>query len=325
MSEKDGEWRFNPILVAIALVAVLIGGAVVYVFFAFYVGIGQVGVVYDISGNIDPNARGGPSIYGKLPWQSVKWINIGTDYVDMWTEYDSNGNPIKSGDWPALDVPTSEGLKCAMDVTVRWHIMAGADFSRLVRSIPDLNYEDKVILPAIREVVRDTTGKHSAIALYGPQRDIISQDIRTRLAARLTSDPRIPDTIELEDFYMRQLFLPVDFERSIRDKQIAEQNMAKASFERQQKLIQANATAQSTIIEAQGMAEAVRLVQQRFQGLSEREVGAYLTYKYIEALDKGFVSGNKVMLFLPQPSGQNMILQLPRIEDLPEATPTTPK
>jgi hypothetical protein len=96
MSEREGEWRFNPILVAIALVAVLIGGAVVYVFFAFYVGIGQVGVVYDISGNIDPNARGGPSIYGKLPWQSVKWINIGTDYVDMWTEYDSNGNPIKT-------------------------------------------------------------------------------------------------------------------------------------------------------------------------------------------------------------------------------------
>ena len=191
-----------------------------------------------------------------------------------------------------------------------------------------------MILPAIREVVRDTTGKHSAIELYGPQRDVISQDIRTRLAARLKSDPRIPDTIELEDFYMRQLFLPVDFEKSIRDKQIAEQNMAKASFEREQKLIQANASAQSriieaqgnaqaTILEAQGMAEAVRLVQQRFQGLSEREVGAYLTYKYIEALDKGFVSGNKVMIFLPQPSGQDMILQLPRIEELPEANAGT--
>ena len=321
MSERVGG-GIDGFIVAIALVILLIGGGITYVLFTFYVGIGQVGIVYDISGNIDPNIRLGPTLHFKLPWQGVKTINIGTDYIDMWTIFNTDGTVQKMDDegWGALDVPTIEGLKCQMDITARWHIMAGADFLKLVRSIPDLNYQDKVILPAIREVVRDTTGKHSAIELYGPQRDLISQNIRTRLADRLKNDPRIPDTIELEDFYMRQLFLPADFEASIRAKQIAEQNMAKAQFERTQKLIQANATAQATVLEAQGMAEAVRLVQQRFQGLSENEVRAYLTYKYIEALDKGFTNGNKVLLFLPQPSGQDMILQLPKIEELPQST-----
>lgn len=320
---KEEKEEFVPFYIkhlkGIILLVILILAAISSVpLCLYYVDIGQVGITYNVfTGVIDPMPNGGPMFHFKLPWQGVKYIFIATEMVDMWTDFDKEtGKAIQSGDWVALDVPSSEGLVLYMDATTRWHII-GSEAKNLILSFPDVeSYKDKVVLPAIREVVREATGKHSALDLYGPMRDVISANIKEKLRDRLWSDQAIPKTIVLEDFYMRKVWLPVDFSKSVESKQIAEQNLKKAEFERQTRLVQANATAQAMIIEAQGMAEAVRLVQERFKYLSPQESQAYLTYLYIQALQQGFIQGNKVIIFLPSEGGMPFILQLPKPEEL---------
>lgn len=295
-------------LIAIMISAIVIGAVATSMM--YYVDIGQVGIVYDITtGGISPIPHVGPQWFFKLPWQYVKTVFIKTDSVDMFTDYDATGKPIKSGTFAALDVPTTEGLVLHMDVTVRWHLTSSSIIT-IVQNFPGLDYADKVIIPGIREVVRDTTGKNSALDLYGPQRDLISSKIRDTLRDRLDKDPVIPHAIVLEDFYMRQVFLPVDFAKSVEAKQVAQQDLEKANFQRQTVLVQANATAQSAVIQASGIAQAVKIVATQFHSMTNQELQAYLTLKYIEALQAGLVQGNKVIILLPTSNG-NIILSLP--------------
>jgi regulator of protease activity HflC (stomatin/prohibitin superfamily) len=49
--------------------------------------------------------------------------------------------------------------------------------------------------------------------------------------------------------------------------------------------------------------------------MDQSQIDSYLQYRYLEALNEGFVSGNKVIILLPQPTGENIILQLPKIDD----------
>lgn len=307
-------------IVTLGIVSIALAGSIF-----FYVELGEVAIVYDWStGVIDPIPREGPRWHVKSPLQNYKIVFVATDFVDMWSNFDERGIQTEQGQWPSLDVPSAEGLVLHMDATVRWHIAASEVFN-LVKNFPGLDFKDKVIYPAIREVTRDITGKRSALELYGPTRDIISLQIKESLTTRLENDPMVPNTFVLEDFYMRKVWLPISFKNAVELKQVAEQNALKAEFERQQKLIQANATAQamiieasgmaqSTVIQAQGIAEAVRVVQSRFQGMTERDATAYLTYLYIQALQQGFTQGNKVILFLPS-SGASppLILQMPNM------------
>jgi len=316
-SHKQKEPRFKRAkrfpYVKVAFTGVL--AIILLLLTVYYVGVGEVGITYDnLSGEIDPIPKSGPQIYFKLPWQSVKHVFVATDSVDMWTEYDDQGVPVGSGRWPALDVPSEEGLVLHMDVTVRWHISPSSAY-QIFTNFPALDYRDKIVFPAIRDVVRDTTGKHSALELYGPKRDVISADIKEKLSQRLKSDPVTRDAIVLEDFYMRKVWLPPDFRNSVEAKQVAEQNWKQSEFKRQQRLVEANATGQALIIEAEGRAEAVRALQERFTGMDQTQIESYLQYRYLEALNEGFVSGNKVIILLPTPTGENIILQLPKIDD----------
>jgi len=334
---KRGNGWSLLIKVGIALALILLVGGVFATACIFYVDVGNVGIVYNnFTGQIARDPRLAPQIHFKLPWESVKIVFIATDYVNMWSEYDEAGTAIRTGEeeghWAALDVPTTEGLVLHMDATVRWHVSASSA-REVVVNFPALDYRDKVIFPAIREVTRDITGKHSALELYGAQRDVIALAIKEKITERLANDPVIPNTIILEDFYMRKVWLPIDFKRSVEAKLVAEQDWKRAEFRRLETLVNANATAQAkiieatgdrqaTIIKAEGIAEAVRLVADQFKDMTARELQAYLTYKYIEALNNGFVMGNKVIIMLPSTTegGVPFIIALP--EDL--TTPPSP-
>jgi regulator of protease activity HflC (stomatin/prohibitin superfamily) len=300
------------IIIVIVIVAAVIGG------YSFHsIGVGEIAVVYDYtSGQIEPLARKGPTYFFVLPTQGVIAFFVATQTVEMSTVFDRNGTVVSNGPYPALDVPSEEGLVLHMDLTVRWHLTT-VDPSIMAQNFPGGTQDviDKVVVPAIRNTVRDITGKHSALELYGPKRDVIALDIGNALEDKFATDPTIPGSVKLDALYMRNIFLPVEFRNSVENKQIAQQKLEQASFERETVLIQANATASAQIIQAQGIAESVNIISSQFRGMSSTDIQAYLTLKYIEALQNGFTKGNMVIVMIPggaTSSGTPLILQLPK-------------
>lgn len=129
----------------------------------------------------------------------------------------------------------------------------------LVQNI-GLDYDNRIIDPAIRESVKAATAQFTAAQLI-TQRTQVSQTIRDKLSSRLNQYDILVEDLSITDFS----FSP-EFAKAIEAKQVAEQNSLRAQLEleraqidAQQQVAQAEAQAQSRVKVAQAEAEALRL------------------------------------------------------------------
>ena len=125
----------------------------------------------------------------------------------------------------------------------------------------------------------------------GNDRATIEQEICTQLTAEIESYG-----VEVVTVNLRDIRLPDTLSDAIEDKKVAEQEILTAEYNTQtieiqalanmtKILIEANATAQASIIEATGQAEAIEEVMAMLQGSNETEsMQYYLTWLYIQAL-----------------------------------------
>ncbi len=243
------------ILVLLVLVAVSANRVV------FRVDLGYVGVIVDpITGYISPTPVLGPRIGFKAPWRVVKNVYVATDAVHMWTEYQQAlvGRGELIGDYPAIETLTKDGLQAWIDLTVRWHIRP--EYApAIVKSYPNLDYEDKFLIPEIRKVARDVVAQYEA-AMISEVRQSIGLEIMDRLQRNLDADEKVGGAFVIDEVYVRNIRLPDEFMNAIQAKLAAQQRMIAAEYERNRTLILANASAQAKILEAQGEAEA-RIIQ----------------------------------------------------------------
>ncbi len=227
----------------------------------FRVELGYAGVLVDpFSGYISERPILGPRIGFKAPWRIVKSVYVATDAVHMWTEFEmpERGWGKGVGDYPAIEALTKDGLQAWVDLTVRWHV--NPDYApKLVRAYPDLDYEDKLIIPEIRRVARDVVSQYEA-AMLAETRQEIGYEISQRLQKNLDTDPTIGGAFVIDEVYVRNIRLPQKFMEAIQEKLAAQQRMIAAQYERNRTLILANASAQAKILEAQGEAQA-RIIQ----------------------------------------------------------------
>jgi len=282
-----------------------------------FLGINQVALIYNpfvetgrAEFTITP---AGPGITWKLPWYTSVTLSLAQNTEHMWTEWDEKGIKVKEGgakgyekDFPAIECPTVEGLFLYVDCTIRWHINS-AKIPELMKTFRGSTWREDYVLPKIRQVTRDASSTMSAIDAYGAKRTTLGERIRSELTKSFERD----NWIILDDFNLRKIDFDISFFKSIERKMIAEQELEQAKFEREKLLIQANATAQKLIIEARGMAEAIEIIQSKFKTMTKSEIQAYLYLAYIQALEKGLVQGNKVLIVLP--GGIDLTLLLPQI------------
>ncbi|RLG47409.1 MAG: hypothetical protein DRO06_02885 [Thermoproteota archaeon] len=240
---------------AIILIIVLLFSSV------YTVDLGYAAVVVDpITGYVSDTPVVGPRIGFKLPWQAVKHVYVAVDGVHMWTDITAvqSGYGAAVGDYPAIEALTKDSLRAWVDITVLWVIDPGRA-PDIVRAFPDLDYDDKLVLPVIREVVRDIIAEYKA-AEVAEKRVEISQRIQTELQRELDADPRVGGAFSITEVTLRNIRLPDQFMEAIQEKLAAQQRMIAADYERNRTLVLANASAQARIIEAQGAARA-RLIE----------------------------------------------------------------
>jgi len=317
-----GVSRAKGALIAL-MIAVIIVAVVLLRFTIAYVPVGYIGVLYDpIAGKVYKDVIRGPVYAFKPPWVSIAYVPVYSEKVDMWTEFDKEGNIVKQGEWPALKTATKEGLFVYVDLTVRFHVDPN-HAAELFEAMPDLDYKGKILYPKIRQIVRDVVGKYSALDIYGPKRMEAGEVIRERLIEAVKNDPRVPNAIVIEDVMIRKIDLEPAFARAVEQKMIAEQLMEAARYNKTRTTILANATAQKRILEAMGEAQskiilanattrALEIVAKAFGGNSTE---ALKFYYYMETLKKLAETGRAIVLISPTSPGQQVYvvpLSLPK-------------
>jgi len=161
---------------------------------------------------------------------------------------------------------TKEGLSVDLDMTVLYHL-AEQKASDVYKNV-GLNYEEKIIRPAIRTAIRDAIAQYEAKDIYSEKRQEAAQKIFDSLKVDLENRG-----IAIEDVLLRNVALPANLANSIQEKLQAEQESEKYDF----LLTREAKEKERKIIEAEGQREAQKIIN---QSLTQN----YLYYLYIKEL-----------------------------------------
>ena len=134
--------------------------------------------------------------------------------------------------------------------------------NRLYKEVgPD--YENRIIQPAIEEVIKQVTANYNAEELI-TKRPLLKSDIEAEISKRLTPFNILTEVVSITDFQFSSLFA-----QAIESKVEAEQKALKAlndlrriQIEAQQREAEAQGVAKANIAEAQGEAEAIRIINE---------------------------------------------------------------
>ena len=219
-------------------------------------------------------------IIGVVAFASVKIVDAGHRGVLLhWNAVDLTNPPLEEGlhfvvpfqdEVVNIEVRT---LKYANDarsaskdlqtvettVTVNYHPDREA-VHRLYKNL-GLDYENRVIQPAIEETVKQVTANYNAEELI-TKRPLVKQDIESSIRERLTQFEVVTEVISITDFEFSPLFA-----QAIESKVEAEQKALKAEndllrIEVEAKQREANAigVANANIAESKGEAEAIAII-----------------------------------------------------------------
>jgi prohibitin 2 len=133
------------------------------------------------------------------------------------------------------------------DVAVNYHI--NPDSVVTIYKTIGTDYETKIIMPAVQEVVKSVTAKFTAEQLI-TQRSVVKDQIDIALADRLLKSNIVMETTSITNFDFSQTF-----NVAIENKVTAEQNALAAKNVLEQKKYEA----QQLVITAQGQADASKL------------------------------------------------------------------
>jgi regulator of protease activity HflC (stomatin/prohibitin superfamily) len=154
---------------------------------------------------------------------------------------------------PAVTVLDRRGLPVSIELTVQYRL--NAEYAARTISNWGFTWEDKIINPVVRDVVRNVVGNYDAESLPNERNTIatkIEDGIRDNVKA-LPNSPAILQSIQL-----REIVLPEKVKEQIERVQIAKQEVQKA----EQEVAQAQQQALKRAVDAEGKAKAITIEAQ---------------------------------------------------------------
>ena len=190
-----------------------------------------------------------------------------------------------------MKVLSSNGLDIILETTA-WYMPRPEDLGRLHQEKGE-NYLDRIIKPALRSAARSVVGRYTPEQLYSSKRDVIQKEIFDETKKILDDQ-----YIELNDVLVRDVTLPSTIKDAIERKLKQEQESLEYEF----RLVTAAKEAEKQIIEAQGKADANRILS---ASLNEK----ILQDKGIEAtLELSKSPNSKVVIIGSGKNGMPLIL-----------------
>jgi regulator of protease activity HflC (stomatin/prohibitin superfamily) len=157
----------------------------------------------------------------------------------------------------SIEALTRDGQKVNVDVTVQYHILADNAPKIFQTKGDDREYPMKIVRPGVRSVIRDVVTGYDSTKLFTLEtRTEVTNEMESRLKELYEKD-----LVTLDKLLLRNIRFSDQYLGSIEEKQIAQQKIQKAEYQRQE----AEKLKEKKIIEAQAEAEAVRLKGEMLQ------------------------------------------------------------
>jgi len=179
-----------------------------------------------------------------------------------------------------MNVPSQEGLGVQLEISLLFKL--DPEKANEIYKTVGANYEEIILIPQFRSVVRGVTARFEAKALYTASREKLAGEIHDELQ-RIVG----PRGITIEAAPLRQIVLPNRLTESIEQKLQAEQESQRMAFI----LEKEKQEAERKRIEAKGIADFQDIVS---RGISDQ----LLKWKGIEATEKLANSQNSKIVII---------------------------
>ncbi|MFT5216932.1 MAG: prohibitin 1 [Glaciecola sp.] len=240
-----------PIIIVLIVLIVLISKS------AITIGSGQAGVLYKTFDN--------GVVTDEVP------LNEGFHLVAPWNKvfiYEVRQQEV----FEKMDVLSSNGLDIKLDASA-WFQPDYESLGKLHQEKGEM-YIERILLPAIRSAARSVVGRYTPEQLYSSKRDSIQIEIFDE-TKKIVGD----QYIQLNEILIRDVTLPNTIKDAIERKLKQEQESLEYEF----RLITADKEAQKQIIEAQGKADANRILSASLTDKILQDKGIEATIKLSES------------------------------------------
>ena len=151
---------------------------------------------------------------------------------------------------PTVTVLDKRGLPVGIELTVQYRL--NAQYAAQTIANWGFSWEEKIINPVVRDVVRNVIGQYDAESLP-TKRNIIATEIDKGISKSVTGLKNSP--ADLQSVQLREIILPTKVKEQIERVQVAKQEVQRA----EQEVERAKQDAFKRAAEAQGKAEAVKI------------------------------------------------------------------
>jgi len=193
--------------------------------------------------------------------------------------------------YETMKVLSSNGLDILLE-TSTWYLPKSDELGLLHQQIGE-NYLERIIKPALRSAARSVVGRYTPEQLYSSKRDVIQNEIYEETKVILDDNH-----VQLNEVLVRDVTLPPTIKDAIERKLKQEQESLEYEF----LLITADKEAQKVRIEAQGKADANKILSASLNDMILRDKGIEAT------LELSNSPNSKVIVIGSGKSGMPIIL-----------------
>lgn len=215
--------------------------------FVVIVPVGHAGVVYDLTRGVLKTPLF-PGIHFLIPIVQRSTL-FNTQIQEYTMSIAPDEGALKRDD--SLDAPTSDGQQVKVDASILFYIKP-ENASKIWETLGQ-EYVTKIIRPVSRSQIRMVVSRYSAMDIYSGERaeaeKIIENEIRSLLEEK---------GLSLDKVLLRGVYFSAEYARAIESKQVAQQRIKQAEFEKEEAIQRAEAK----VNEAKGLAEAQTLQRQ---------------------------------------------------------------
>nr|WP_297783951.1 prohibitin family protein [uncultured Allomuricauda sp.] len=240
-----------PALAAVIFLIIIISKS------AITIGSGEAGVLYRTFGGgvVTEEPPLGEGFHLVAPWNKVYIYEVRQQEV-----------------FEKMKVLSSNGLDIQLDASA-WFQPKYEVLGKLHQEKSE-QYKDRILLPAIRSAARSVVGRYTPEQLYSSKRDAIQQEIFEE-----TKNIVDGQYIQLNEILVRDVTLPATIKEAIERKLKQEQESLEYEF----RLVTAEKEAEKVRIEAQGKADANRILSASLTDKILQDKGIDATIKLAES------------------------------------------
>ncbi len=253
---SNNQLNFPKALVPIVFIAIIV--IILFSKSAVTIGSGERGVLYETlgSGVVTDRPPLDEGFHIVLPWNKVFVYNVRQQELFE----------------REMSVLSSNGLEIKLDASVLYQ--ATTETVAKLHQTRGEDYLQSVIIPAIRSATRSVVGRYTPEQLYSTKRDAIQNEIYEETKKILE-----PQFIQLNSVLVRDVTLPPTIKEAIERKLKQEQESLEYEF----RLVTAEKEAEKVRIEAQGKADANRILSASLTDKILQDKGIDATLKLSES------------------------------------------